>query len=588
MKSEFNISAFPSKGILRIILIILAPVINRILGFKKMEHFYKKSELEGLPKENFVKKTLAMLNLNYSLNEAAFSAVPGKGRFIIVCNHPFGGIEGIILADLLSRIRDDVKFMANSGLRLIREMDDFFIYTNPLVTHNYRNISSIRSCQEHLENEGLLVLFPAGRVSFYDKEKKRITDGRWNRIAARMISNTDSPVMPVFIAGTNSRLFNRLGRIYYRFRLLMLPREFMKMKNRSVRLFGGKVLTPRQLRGNSREITDFLRMQTYLQDPEYIYVREEEPEADLPDIIPAVHPNLIKDELKNLPEKQHLLDFKNYSVYYGYYDQLKNTVREITRLREVTFREMQEGSGAERDTDSFDKTYTQLFIFDNSREEIIGAYRMGQIDRLLAGGDASEIYLFKMFHFAGEFFSKMKSGVEMGRSFLIKREQGSVHAFFLLWRGIGEFFVRNPRYRYAYGTVSLSNIYDPRSIALMHRVLVGRENQVSPVSDINILIHPEVEEYLDIYRPGIKELSRIISSMEIDGKGLPVLVRQYAKMGADFASIGSDIEFRHTPGMLLIIDLGHSSPETIKRYFAEGTESYLSYSPPTPRQVPRQ
>jgi putative hemolysin len=537
MKSKFNISAFPSKGILRAALIILGPVIDRVLGFRKMERLYNKAGLEGLSKELFVKKALEALNLTYSLNEEALSSIPKKGRFIIICNHPYGGIEGIILADMLNKIRGDIKFMANSGLRLIREMDDFFIYTNPLVTHNYRNVSSIRACQQHLEKDGLLVLFPAGRVSFYHKDKERITDGEWNRIPARMNLNTKASIMPIFISGTNSPLFQMMGRIFYRFRLLMLPRELMKMKNRRVDLYGGRVLEHHQLKGDSREITDFLRMQTYLQDPDYIFNRIAEPEAsDLPDIIPAVPASLIKEELAGLPEKQHLLDFKNYSVFYGYYEQLENTVREITRLREVTFREMKEGSGAERDTDRYDTTYTQLFIFDNSSEEIIGAYRIGQIDKLISKGDAREIYLSKMFNFEGEFFSKIKIGVEMGRSFLIKREQKSMYGFFLLWRGIGEFFVRNPKYRYAYGTVSLSNMYDPRSIAMMHRVLVGRKNLVQPVTDINILLHPDVEEYMDRYKPGLKELSRIISIMETDGKGLPVLVRQYEKMGAKFVS----------------------------------------------------
>lgn len=137
--------------------------------------------------------------------------------------------------------------------------------------------------------------------------------------------------------------------------------------------------------------------------------------------------------------------------------------------------------------------------------------------------------------------------------------------------------VRNPKYRYLYGTVSLSNIYDPRSIALMQRVLVGKKNIVEPVTDIDIQIHPEVEEYITKKKPNIKELDQLIKSIEPDGKGLPVLVRQYAKLGAQFVSIGSDIEFRKTPGMLLIVNTGEAPAKTIQRYFAEGTESYLNY-----------
>ena len=577
-KSSFRIASFPSRGLLRLILQITGPLIDRILGFRKLEKFYKQHQMQGLEKEDFVKKIISGLNVSCKIDTNFLYSIPKKGSIIIVSNHPYGGIEGIILADILSGIRKDVKFMSNSGLSLIKEMADFFLFTNPLKTHNYKNISSIRACQEHLGNGGLLVLFPAGKVAHYRKDKKRITDGDWNRITAKLSKNMNISIMPIFISGSNSKLFHFLGKIYYRFRLLMLPRELMKMKNKTFSIHSGKILNSNQLKGNSREITEFLRMGTYLNDPEFIYNRRSENKSNkLPDIISQTPFKLIKEELENLPEKQHLLDFKNYSVYYGYFNQLKNTTREITRLRELTFREMQEGSGKECDTDRFDKTYTHLFIVNNKEQEIIGAYRMGQIDRLLERGDIKDIYLSKMFNFKGEFFEKMKLGVEMGRSFLIPKEQKSLYGFFLLWRGIGEFMVRNPRYRYLYGTVSLSNIYDPRSIALMHRILVGEKNMVEPVEDIDIKIHPEVEEYIRKKNPTVRELNSIIKFIEPDGKGIPVLVKQYAKLGAEFVSIGSDIEFRRTPGMLLIINTGEAQEKTIQRYFGRETVSYLNY-----------
>lgn len=579
-KSDFRISAFPAKGGLKILLTLVGPLIDRILGFRKLKKLFNQYDMEGLEKEAFVKRVLEMLQVSYKINNDALSTIPATGPLIIVSNHPYGGVEGVILADFLSQIRKDVKFMANSGLSLVKEMRDFFIFTNPLITNNYKNISSIRGCQEHLENNGLLVLFPAGKVSYFRKDKNRVTDGEWNRIAAKLSVKMNTPVLPIYFSGSNSKFFLIMGRIYYRFRLIMLPGEMMKMKGKTVHLYSGRILHQEQLKGSSREITDYLRMQTYLLDPEYIFEREvESRQSKLPDIIPAVPFKLIKNELLALPAKQHLVDFKNYSIYYGYYEQLKNTVREITRLREITFRDIEEGSGSDRDTDQFDKTYTQLFIVNNEREEIIGAYRMGQIDRLLKDGDRMGIYLSKMFNFKGDFYSIIKTGVEMGRSFLIKSEQKSAYGFFLLWRGIGEFLVRNPKYRYLYGTVSLSNIYDPRSIALMYRVLVGEKNLVEPVTDIDIQIHPEVEEYLTKKKPNMKELDMLIKSIETDGKGLPVLVRQYAKLGAQFVSIGSDIEFRRTPGMLLIVNTGEASAKTIQRYFLEGTNAYLNYKP---------
>ncbi len=578
-RTLFSIKAFPARGWLKLLFILTGPFIDRILGLHKMDSLYRENQLAELKKEAFVKEVLKLLRVTYTVNKDLSSFLPKKGPLIIVSNHPFGGIEGIILADLISRIRSDLKFMSNSGLRFIREMKEFFIFTNPLVTHNHKNIPSIRECENHLKHGGLLILFPAGRTSFYRKNRKRITDGDWNRIAARLGQKTNTPILPLFFSGHNSKMFINLGRIYYRFRLLMLPREFIKMQEKTIKVSAGTILKPDQyVRENSRETTAFLRMETYLQDPAYIYQRKEVVQAKkLPEIINPVPFSSIVRELKALPDKQHLHDLNNFSVYYGYYPQLPETIREITRLREYTFREMKEGSGRERDTDRFDETYTHLFIVDNEKEKIIGAYRMGEINHLLQNGTVKDIYLTKMFHFDDSFLNTIKTGVEMGRSFLVPEYQKSIYGFFLLWRGIGEFLVRNPFYRTLYGTVSLSNIYDPRSISLIHHVLV-KKDKILPTPPLNFMLNPDVTEYLNTRNITLKDLDRLIQTIEKDGKGIPILVRQYHKLGAEFLAVGRDVEFRNTPGMLLRVDMDKVPDNALVRYMGEGLKKYRTFT----------
>lgn len=577
--STFSVNGFKTKGILKVFLLITGPLLNWMLGLNKLERLYKEHKLSGLEKEKFAEEVMRILEIRTEVNKDLAALIPRQGSFIIVANHPFGGIEGIILINILSKHRRDLKFMSNSGLRFIRELNGYFIFTNPLVTHNYKNIPSIRACEEHLKAGGLLIFFPAGRTSFFRKDKKRITDGEWNRIAARLGKKTGTPLLPLHFSGHNSRLFINLGRIYYRFRLLMLPREMLKMKGKNVVISAGNTLLPKvYIKNDSRETTEFLRMQTYLQDPEYIYKRDTlRTSKPLPDLIDAVPFKRIDIELSKLPKRQHLHDLNNFSVYYGYYNQLPHTVREITRLRELTFRELDEGSGMECDTDRFDKTYTHLFIVDNEAEKIVGSYRMGQIDRLLELGGLKEIYLTKMFAFDEQFLKSIKFGVEMGRSFLVPEYQRSMYGFFLLWRGIGEFLVRNPQYRTLYGTVSLSNIYDPRSIALIHHVLV-KKDVVQPEPPLHFMINPDVIDYLEKRNIVFKELDLLIKTIEKDGKGLPVLVKQYHKLGAKFLSIGRDVEFRNTPGMLLRVDMDSVAPAALKMYMAEGMKKYLEYT----------
>ena len=439
---KISISEYSGEGLVGLILKVTGPLLDRILGIHKINHLYKSVSKPGIDKERFVSDLLSFMGVSYNITESDLDRIPREGALIITSNHPFGGLEGIILAKLLSTLRPDVKIMANVGLKVFPELKDFFIFTNPLVTHNPKNIKSIKECREHLEKGGLLLFFPAGKVAYYRKEYKRVTDGDWNRIAAHLSTDLNVPVLPLFVSGHNSRLFMFMGRIYYRFKLLMLPREFAKKKKGPVEIHAGFPIAASTLKkkGKSKAITDFLRICTYALDPNAgnYYTQSEEKSFSLPEMPPLLErpeKQSMLEDIQSLPESQHLVDYKDFSVYYGHKSQMENLVKEITILREKTFRELDEGSGHPCDTDRFDETYTQLFIWDNVHHEIIGAYRMGQTDII------KERYLSRMFDFGDEFKKLTRPALEMGRSFIVSEHQKSFYGLFLLWRGIGEFVV---------------------------------------------------------------------------------------------------------------------------------------------------
>ncbi|MEI8617247.1 GNAT family N-acetyltransferase [Pseudoalteromonas sp. B193] len=221
-------------------------------------------------------------------------------------------------------------------------------------------------------------------------------------------------------------------------------------------------------------------MQCYLNDECFITPWQEDNQStQLKAIMQEVDKTKMANELANLPSEQHLVDFKGYSVYYGYQEQIPNCVTEITRLREITFRTLNEGSGEPCDTDKFDATYMHLFIFDHKNEEIIGAYRIGQTDLLQKNSDVSALYLSQMFNFEPSFINQQQPCLEMGRSFIVQKHQGSYHGLLLLFKGIGAFMAQNPRYRTLYGTVSLSKLYDPRSVAIIDHAMVNNKQGVS-------------------------------------------------------------------------------------------------------------
>ena len=343
---------------------VLIGILDRLLGIRKMDTLYRQHKMQGLSKEAFATKLLDIMNIQLEGVEQLKSAIPEKGPLVIASNHPFGGIEGVILCLLIGQVRPDLKVMANQGLKLFPELQDYFIFTNPLSEKNPKNGPSIRACKRHLQNDGALLIFPAGRVSYYRKEKRRISEHQWNRVVAHLTTSTQAQYLPVFVSGTNSPAFYRLGRIYFRLRMLMLARELLNKQNQSVKVSCGRAikasLLPKEL--DSQQLAQVCRGLSYAQDPNWRWqwpadrVTEQKPLAN------EIDKQTLAEEIASLPEEQHLLSYKDYEVYFGFQAQLPSTVAEIARLRELVFRQHNEGSGEPLDTDHFDGTYTQLFV----------------------------------------------------------------------------------------------------------------------------------------------------------------------------------------------------------------------------------
>ncbi|WP_220460000.1 MULTISPECIES: lysophospholipid acyltransferase family protein [unclassified Colwellia] len=579
--SDLRLAAMAPNTFMGKIIKIFGPFLDKLLGINKLRNVYESCELSGLDKQQFSQKLLDGLGVQVSGVNGVLEKVPQSGRCVVVCNHPYGMIEGVIIAHLLTEFRSDTQVMANVGLQIFKEIKDYFIFANPLKPKAKINTLAIKQCFSHLENDGLLVLFPAGRVSFFQSDKQRITDGDWNRLVIKLAKKTGAPILPVFISGTNSQLFHRMGRIYYRFRLLMLAHEMFKLQAHNIDLKTNNLLSIKQLNEfkGIKRMNDFVRLQCYLNDENYFtpWLEDDDPMA-FKNIIPTADKVNIKSELAQLPDEQHLLDFKSFSVYYGYQKQIPLCVQEITRLREITFRTLDEGSGETCDTDKFDATYMHLFIFDHKNEEIIGAYRIGQTDLLQNEGGVSQLYLSQMFNFSGGFINQQQPCLEMGRSFIIAAHQNSFHGLLLLWKGIGAFVCQNPHYRTLYGTVSLSKLYDPRSVALIDEVMVTNKAGVNAKAAFKGQLHPEVKDFISATPVELNQLSALVIGIEEDSKDIPVLLKQYHKLGAIFHCTGIDVNFNHTPGLLLSVNLPEAPEKLLKLYLGSSKTAYLNYA----------
>ena len=550
-------------------------ILDKVLGIHHLDKLYQTHELHGLNKTQFASRLLQGMNIQVSGVDELCGKIPQQGPVLIASNHPFGGIEGVILAWAIEQVRPDIKVLANKGLKIFPELSDYFIFTNPLVENDKQNASSIRSCLKHLKNNGALLIFPAGRVSYFHQDSKRIADHKWNRLVASLTNRSEANFMTVFVSGQNSRLFYLLGRLYYRLRMLMLPRELSNKRNARIQLSSSNSVASSAYKStdNLEVQTQLMRAQSYLLDPLWQTPWTADPVTQLKPLHPAIAGNIILQEVHNLPTEQHLLAHKDLAVYFGYKHQMPNTLLEIARLRELVFRQHNEGSGEPVDSDKFDDSYTHLFVLKPATGQIIGAYRMGQTDRLLAEGKLDALYLHRMFEFGPEFVNRQQACLEMGRSFLIPEYQRSFQGLYLLWRGIGAFVCQYPQYRTLYGTVSISKLYDPRSVALIEKAMVTPTDSVQPRLAFDFKLAPEVQDFCEQHRLR-PHLSALLKGIEPDGKDVPILLKHYEKLGATFHCLGIDQHFNATPGLLLSVDLPSAPEKLLKLYLAEGWQKY--------------
>lgn len=558
---------------------IVIYLADRLLGIKKLNHAYHKHRFEALPAAAFLEKFVHYFQLDIQYCDAHLNNIPRQGGLLLVANHPLGGVEGVVMAHLLIKQRPDLKILANQALSIFPELSPYFIYTNPLKPNAKGNLTSIRACQQHLKAGGALLIFPAGRVSYYQDDKQIISDHSWHKMVGLLATHLSPPqILPIHIHAFNRKRFYWLGRVYYRFRLLMLIREMLASTGKKVQINIGNTSTNLPPNQNKAAMTHLYKLLTYLQAPNYQQSWPMAKTIDFKSIAIAPSKQNIHSEITGLPHHQKLIEYKNYLVCFANANQIPYTLLEIQRLREITFRQFNEGSGQPKDGDDFDLTYTHLFVYDQKTQSIIGAYRMGQTDQLTQQNALQGLYLSRMFEFSDSFVNRQQACLEMGRSFIVSNERKSYHGLLLLFKGIGAFVCQHPQYKVLYGTVSLSTQYTPLSVCLIEQFLTTPNQQPSVIAKhpYKHPLHPELLAYLKQGDTSLSTLNWLIEQIEPDGKGLPVLVKQYHQLGATFHCLGVDHNFANTPGLLLSVDLRKSPEKLLKLYLGKDYQAFLS------------
>jgi len=554
----------------------IAKMLMSILKINKINKEYSKiGHLKGL---DFLNTLLNNLQINYEINAEELLRTPKEGPFIIVSNHPYGGIDGIILLKIISEIRPDFKVMANFLLRRIDPIKDVIIPVDPFEGQSQisASVAGIKGALNHLREGKPLGIFPAGEVStYYNTEAPGVADKQWNESIIKFIKKMEVPIIPVYFKGTNSRLFHILGLIHPMLRTAKLPSELLNKKNKLVKLRMGIPISVKE----QREFTDiarfgrFLRLKTYalgssIEVKKFFNYRLK-PEPKPVEIIQQVSPELIQSEVESLTESYLLFKSKNFCIYCAPSVEMPNIMTELGRLREVTFREVGEGTNRKIDVDEFDLYYNQLFIWDEEQKTIVGAYRVGKGKEILDRYGKKGFYIQSLFKIDNGFLPILGQSIELGRSFIVKEYQRKPLPLFLLWKGILYFLIKNPEYRYLIGPVSISSRFSNFSKGLIINFMKANyydhefARLITPRNTFKVPVSKDDTEVIFEKSNDLNKLDKFIQDIESDEFRMPVLLKKYIKLNGKIIGFNVDPKFNNALDGLLILDLFQVPIDTI-------------------------
>jgi putative hemolysin len=548
---------------------------KRLLAIDGIIAIYEKVRAGSIP-------AALLCELDVTVHAAGAERIPAAGPAVVVANHPFGLLDGAIVAALCLRVRCDVRVLANDILRAIPELADLVLPVDVFTRKRVRqNAASMLEAIRYLANGGLLIVFPSGEVS------RRSGDAQWNPRVARLIAAAAKKteglrIIPTFVHGANSRLFRFAGAVHPAVRTALLPRELLNKRGVNVRVdFGTPVAAERLLAMQSdEERIEYLRWRAHLlrrdttfkpQTRNRVFSRTFSPTAS-EEIGSAVPVDVIDQEIGRLVPESSVGSAGDLRAYIATADQIPHTLREIGRLREITFREAGEGTGKSIDIDEFDQRYLHLFVWNSATRVVVDAYRIGRVDEIRRKYGPAGLYTATLFSFGDEFLNGLGPALELGRSFVRREYQRTFAPLLLLWKGIGRYVAKHPRYKVLFGPVSISNSYNAASRELMVAYLERRSilrGMVAMVKSRNPFRTRAAHVPATVE---LNDVSEAITDIEGTPAGIPVLLRQYLMLGGKLVGFNVDHEFSDAVDGLIVVDLTKTDKKLVERYLgrAEG------------------
>jgi putative hemolysin len=532
----------------------------------------------------FVERALRELRVQLQLPPFEEDHIPATGPVVLTANHPYGGLDGLTAIAAIGGRRRDLRILANPELAQLAGLGSLMIPVDPFggPQATRANVAGMRKALRWLEAGGALLVFPAGEVSHLDLRTWSVSDPPWSVTAARLVRISGAPVVPMYFAGSNSALFQLAGMIHPRLRTLLLPHELGNKRGARVDIRIGAPLAPARLKTleTDAQWVAHLRLKTYLLSDTGGSIpatagAEAVPERTLERIGPAIDPERLSCEIETLPPQMLLVTSGRMRVYCAPTARIPWALQELGRLREIAFRAVGEGTGRSADIDVFDDYYEHLFIWNVETREMVGGYRLGRTDEISRRFGKRGLYTSTLFDYNDLFLKLLGPALELGRSFVRIEYQKSFASLLLLWKGIGEYVARHPRYCRLIGPVSISNDYRPLSRELLVKFL--RKRNFDPLAPTFVRPKKPFRGRFSLRSLGgnadtltdIEALSSLVADVEPDGKGAPVLLRQYLKLGGRMLGFNVDPDFGNALDCLVLVDLRKTNPRVLRKYMSD-------------------
>lgn len=566
----------------------IASMVMPIAGLKKINHIYSHiSEYQGI---EFSEKLTEYLNIKYDIIPEEFELIPKSGPFIIVSNHPFGGIDGITMLNIIGKVRPDLKILTNFILSLIPNLKEQFMPVNPFTdTPGLRSsVRGIKMAKEHLEGGGALGLFPAGEVSSNCNDENIVKDIEWQHSIIKLIRNAGVPVVPIYFDGGNSKIFHLMGKIHPRLRTIRLTRELANKKDSTITLRIGRQIPAAEIEefSSDAELGRFLWNTTYALEAN---ISDEQPdnaakkEVYTTPMAEPVAKSVLTKEIDSLQDKA-LFTVGQFVCYLFDADKIPNTMQEIGRCREEAFRDVGEGTNNAIDTDQYDKYYKHLLLWDKDEKAIVGAYRLGIASEIISTRGLDGLYTNSLFRYDNKFEGHLRNSIELGRSFVSLAYQKEALPLMLLIKGLMYTVINYPDVKHLIGPVSISTWYPLYYRSLIIHYLLRKKTSAEFARHVSPKM-PFVPDYkrtdadalLEYRMDSLEQFDRFIYRLSNNKFRLPTLLKKYLKMNARIIAFNVDPDFNYCVDGLIILNLSEMPKSEIDSLSKELEDKEMVY-----------